>query len=660
MSTDAPTLTTGSPETTPAPRRVALIGNPNVGKTSLFNRLSGLRQKTSNFPGTTQEYRVARAAGASVELIDLPGAYTLDIEHAESTLCRAALMGELALGAGQSSRPDAVCVVVDATRPARGLRLVAEVAKLGLPVAVALNMSDQAEREGVMLDAPALAAELGCPVVACSARTGAGVGDLTDAFERASVVHAPTDGPGVWTWAERLVDHARTGAPVERRVRLTERLDRVLLHPVSGTVVFVVVMGGLFWTVFKLASVPMGLIDGVFAALSDAVAGVLPEGAVRELVSEGVIGGLGAMLVFLPQICILFFLIALLEGTGYLARAALLMDRLLRPFGLPGQSFVPMLSAHACAIPAIMSCRGVPGRQERLATIMVVPFLSCSARIPVYVLLTGVLFHDRPALAALAFAGCYFLGAAAALVSSLVFRRTILRGRGRPMALDLPDYRRPSLRAALLTTYDRAMSFVKKAGTVIVAMMIVLWWLGEYPHAREPAEAAAMRAQAAAIEAASPERAEDLLAHADELGAREAGRQSFLGRLGRTVQPVFAPLGYDWQVTVGVMGSFAAREVFVSTLAVVVAGSDDAGDAGVLERVEGATRDDGRPVLTRATSWSLLVFFVLAMQCLPTLAVTAKEAGGWKWAMLQLGWMSTLAYLGALATYQGLRAFGVA
>lgn len=648
------------PPAGPAARRVAFIGNPNVGKTSLFNRLSGLRLKTSNFPGTTQEYRVARAAGASVELVDLPGAYTLDLEHAESTLCRAALAGELALGPGQPSRPDAVCVVVDATRPARGLRLVAEVARLGLPVAVALNMSDQAEREGVTLDAPALAAELGCPVVSCSARTGEGVADLTGAFERAAVVHAPTDGAGIWTWAERLVDHARRGSPAERRGRLTERLDRVLLHPVSGTIVFVVVMGGLFWTVFKLAGVPMDLIDTVFGAISDAVANLLPGGAVRELLSEGVIGGLGAMLVFLPQICILFFLIALLEGTGYLARAALLMDRLLRPFGLPGQSFVPMLSAHACAIPAIMSCRGVPGRQERLATILIAPFLSCSARIPVYVLLTSVLFHDRPALAALAFAGCYFLGGAAALVSSLIFRRTILRGRGRPMALDLPDYRRPSLRAALLTTYDRAMSFLKKAGTVIVAMMIVLWWLGEYPHAGEPPEAAAMRAQAAAVESASPEQAGELIAQADELEARAAGRQSFLGRLGRTVEPAFAPLGYDWQVTVGVLGSFAAREVFVSTLAVVVAGSDDAEDAGVLERVENARRDDGRPVLTRATSWSLLVFFVLAMQCLPTLAVTAKEAGGWKWAMLQLGWMSTLAYLGALATYQGLRAFGVA
>ncbi|MEQ8769990.1 MAG: ferrous iron transporter B [Phycisphaerales bacterium] len=647
--------TPGTPHRDPHPaaRRVALIGNPNTGKTSLFNRVAGARHQTANFPGTTQEYRVGRARGEHdrpIELIDLPGVYTLETGQSEARVCRDALEGN-ALG---GRPPDAVCVVVDATRVTRGLRLLAEIAKSGAPVVVALNMHDLAHKRGVVVRAEEIAEELGCPVVPTSARTGAGVPALIAAFADAAPVNAEGD---AWAWAERVGSSARDAAAPASSHAMTERLDRVLMHPVSGTLVFAIVMGAIFWTIFKLAGVPMDLVDAVFARLSGWASSVLPAGAVSELLSEGIIGGVGATVIFLPQIVILFFLISLLEGTGYLARAALLMDRLFRPFGLPGQSFVPMLSAHACAIPAVMSCRGVPGRQERLATILVAPFLSCSARIPVYVLLTGLLFADRPGLAAVAFAGCYVLGAIAALFTALLFRRTILRGPGRPMAIDLPDYRRPSVRSALLTTYDRAMSFLKKAGTVIVAMMVVLWWAGEYPHAEPPAEVVELRAQAASVEG---EPAEALIAEADEFEARHAGRSTFLGRAGRTVQPVFAPLGYDWQITVGVLGSFAAREVFVSTLSVVVAGSDDAEDEGVLDRLRTARRDDGSVMLSPATSWSLLVFYVLAMQCLPTLAVTAREAGGWKWAMLQLGWMSLLAYGAALVTHQALTATGMA
>ncbi len=637
----------------PAARRVALIGNPNTGKTSLFNRAAGARHQTANFPGTTQEYRVGRAKGdreRPIELIDLPGVYTLEADQSEARVCREALEGA-AIG---GRPPDAVCVVVDATRVTRGLRLLAEVAKSGAPVVVALNMHDLAHKRGVALRADEIAAELGCPVVTTSARTGAGVPNLLAAFADAAPVRSEADG---WAWAERVGASGRDTGATPNTHAMTERLDRVVMHPVSGTVVFALVMGAIFWTIFKLAGVPMDLIDAVFARLSGWASSVLPAGAVSELISEGIIGGIGATVIFLPQIVILFFLISLLEGTGYLARAALLMDRLFRPFGLPGQSFVPMLSAHACAIPAVMSCRGVPGRQERLATILVAPFLSCSARIPVYVLLTGLLFADRPGMAAVAFAGCYVLGAAAALFTALVFRSTILRGPGRPMAIDLPDYRRPSIRTALLTTYDRARSFLKKAGTVIVAMMIVLWWAGEYPHASPPAEVSELRERAAS---GDDESADALIAQADELEARHAGRTTLLGRAGRAVQPVFAPLGYDWQITVGVLGSFAAREVFVSTLSVVVAGSDDAEDEGVLERLRTATRDDGSAMLSPATSWSLLVFYVLAMQCLPTLAVTAREAGGWKWALLQLGWMSLLAYGAALITFQSLTAAGMA
>jgi len=364
--------------------------------------------------------------------------------------------------------------------------------------------------------------------------------------------------------------------------------------------------------------------------------------------------------VFLPQICLLFFLLSLLEDTGYLARAAFVMDRLLCRFGLPGHAFVPLLSSHACAIPGIMATPLIPDRQDRLTTILVAPLMSCSARVPVYVFLTSLLFADSPLLAGLAFSGCYLLGATAALLTAAVTRRTILKGPSRPMVLELPSYKAPSLRNALLIAWHQGVSFLRTAGTVIMAICLVMWWLSAYPRTAPPAEAAGLRQQAQLLKG-RPEAAEELNRRADLLTARSAQANSFAGRIGRTVEPVFAPLGYDWQLTVGVLTSFLAREVFVSTMAVLLqAGSDDVASEGVLSRIRTAKRDDGRPIFTRATSASLLVFFVLAMQCLSTLVVTRRESGSWRWAALQLGYMTSLAYLLAFATYQGLHLLGVA
>jgi ferrous iron transport protein B len=400
-------------------------------------------------------------------------------------------------------------------------------------------------------------------------------------------------------------------------------------------------MAGLFWTIFSFASVPMDLIEVIFGYVGTWLADLLPAGALRDLIVDGVVGGLAGTVVFLPQILLLFFLIALIEDTGYLARASFVMDRVLRPFGLPGQAFVPMLSAHACAIPAIMSARLVPDRRDRLATILVAPFLSCSARLPVYVLLIGILFANQPTVAGVVFAGCYALGIVAALGSSLLVRRTLLRGASRPMVIELPPYQWPSVRNALLTCLDRGWLFLRKAGTVILGMVIVLWWLAAYP--KPPVANTAVATPPVATELAPPP--SDMA-------------YSFAGQIGRTVQPVFEPMDWDWQLTVGVMTSFAAREVFVSTMAVLVAGNDDADDPQVLQRITSAKRDDGRPMLTTATAASLLVFFVLAMQCLPTLAVTAREAGGWKWAVLQFGWMSGVAWLAAWVTWLLVHAGG--
>lgn len=650
------------------PRRVALVGNPNVGKTTLFNRLCGLRAKTANFPGSTVDARVgtcARRGDDAVEIVDLPGVYGFDLALPESKLCRDCLEGRL-----DACRPDAAIVVLDATNLQRSLQFLARVADskrdgAPIPIVVAVTMADLARRRGLSLDERELERRLGCPVVIASGRSGEGLERLVDATARATPLAIDRsdrpDAPfSIARWAAETLEASAGGAKAvgTDHDSVADRLDAAFTHPVAGTAIFALVMGGLFYAIFSLASVPMDLIDLIFASLGGAVRSVMPEGILADLLVDGVVGGIAGTVVFLPQICLLFFLLSLLEDTGYLARAAFVMDRLMCRFGLPGQAFVPLLSSHACALPGIMSTRLIPDRHERLATILVAPFMSCSARVPVYVLLTTLLFRDRPFLAGLAFAGCYLLGAAAALASALLFRRTILKGRSRPMVLELPSYKLPSLRTALYTTIDRALLFLRKAGTVILAICIVMWWLSAFPRQETPAAAVALEAQAAAIVGTEPERAEELLAEAAGLAARTQQEFSFAGRLGNAAEPLFAPLGFESRLTVGVLTAFLAREVFVSTMTVLVGTGDDLEDPSVLEGLASAERADGTPLFDTRTSASLLVFFVLAMQCLPTLAVTRREAGGWSWALLQFGWMSGLAYVAAFATYQGLGLLG--
>lgn len=648
--------------------RLALIGNPNCGKTTLFNLLSGLRHKTSNFPGTTQEARIgacrlSTSGEAHAALIDLPGVYSLELHQTEADLCRRVLAGELAARGQEVAAPSAICVVLDATNLARGLQLAGEALRRRLPTVVAVNMIDLARKRGVRIDLDRLSEGLGCRVVACSARTHEGVDEVREALAAPSVPTRtpPGDEESLRRWSLDLYEAAVRTDPPPPGASVTDRIDRVVTHPVAGLAVFALVMTGLFYAIFSVAAYPMDWIDQVFSALGGVVNGALGEGILAELLANGVVAGVGSTVVFLPQICLLFFLISLLEDTGYLARAAFVVDRLLRPFGLSGHAFVPLLSSHACALPGIMATRAIPDARERLAAILVAPFTSCTARIPVYVLLTTLLFRDKPLVAGMAFIGCYALGACAALVSALLARRTILRGAPRPMVLELPTYKAPSVRTALLATFDRAVIFLRKAGTAILAISIVLWWLSSYPVATPPPEATAMRDRAEALRQAKElEAAEQAQAEADEMIASHAAKRTFLGGLGSVVEPVLAPLGYDRQLGVGVLASFAAREVFVTTMAVVVVGRDDAEDATVLRRLGEAKRDDGSPLFSRATSWSLLVYYVLAMQCLPTLAVTAREAGSVKWAVLQLAWMQTVAYLSAMVVYQALRAMGVA
>jgi len=626
---------------------VALLGNPNTGKTTLFNRLCGARAKTSNFPGTTTAMRVGRSqvGSDSIEVIDLPGLYSLQGESPEAAIVRGVLRG------AADSRPSAVIALVDASNLFRNLVLVGELLTFDEPVVVALNMVDIAERTGLRLDVPTLSRRLGVPVVPMVASKGIGLDGLrtiiaslaTGATARVRPPDLPPSGATLeqfTAWTDDVLNDAYPGgAPAAALDARTERIDRVLTHPLSGTLVFLAVMGALFWTLFELATVPMDLIELTFGYLGAGVSSVLPAGAIRDLLIDGVIGGIAGTVVFLPQICLLFFMISLLEDTGYLARAAFVNDRIFRRFGLPGQAFVPLLTAHACALPAIMSTRLIPDRRDRLATIMVAPFMSCSARLPVYILLTGLLFADRPALAGLAFAGCYLLGSAAAFFSAWLFGKTALKGTPRPMVLELPSYKRPSFTNALLTARDQGQAFLQTAGTVIVAICVVMWWLSAYPKVDAPVEAVELRQ--AAETAAAPAVADELRTRADVIQAKAEQSGSFAGIMGRTIQPVFQPLGYDWQLTVGVLTSFLAREVFVR------------------RRIRTMTRDDGSLVFTRATAASALIFFVLAMQCLPTLAVTRKETGKAKYAVVQLAYMSGLAYVTALVVYQSMRAMGI-
>ncbi|MDQ7012355.1 MAG: ferrous iron transporter B [Planctomycetota bacterium] len=662
----------GSP-TADTPRRIVLLGNPNTGKTSLFNRLCGVRHKTSNFPGTTQEARVGspRDLPPGSEVIDLPGIYSLELEQSEAEICRRVLAGELAPRGEDNREPDAVLVVADATNMPRSLMLVGEATRRGLPMVVAINQVDLSRRRGIHADEHVLAERLGIEVIPCSARTGEGLEHLAPALEAARIPRESPPGSedGLCDWADELYAEMAAGTEPILPDTLTDRLDNAFTHPVLGLVAFVAIMTGLFWVIFKLAAYPMGWIEIIFSVLGSAVGSVLPAGPLHDLLAEGVVTGVGSTVIFLPQICVLFFLISILEDTGYLARAAFVMDKALRPFGLTGHAFVPFLSSHACALPGIISARAVPDRRDRLATILAAPFMSCTARIPVYVLLTVLLFPQRPALQALAFTGCYVLGVVAGLASAMIARRTILPGKSRPMVLELPAYKLPSLRNAALTAWDSGVMFLRKAGTAILAICIVLWWLGAYPHVDPPQQSLDLRAQAAAIaqvEVAALDEtdlegeAAELVASAAAAESRHGQRYSFLGRMGSTLEPVFRPLGYDRQLTIGVIASFAAREVFVSTMAVQVVGVDDVEADGVLDAIANATRDDGvTRVFTPATNWSLLIYYVLAMQCLPTLAVTAKEAGSWKWAALQLGWMSGIAYVAATMLYQTLRALGM-
>jgi ferrous iron transport protein B len=652
---------------------LALVGNPNAGKTTLFNALTGLHAKTANFPGTTVERRVGRTkiGRQQIVLVDLPGLYGLESSSPDEKLASDALRGRL----DGHPAPNAALVVVDATNLERNLFLASQVLELDCPVIVALNMMDMAKRDGIRIDVAKLRAELGCPVVPITARSGKGIRELQNEIERLvggpAVEAAPHAKPGCgscsgcpyqarYEWTEKISNRVMDAA-MARRSERTEKIDNIVTHPVAGVIVFQLVMLVIFALIFWAAQIPMHLIDRLFVTIGTRVGAMLPPGDLQSMMVNGVIGGVGGILVFLPQICILFFVLSLLEDTGYLSRAAFVMDKVMRRFGLPGKAFVPMLSAHACAIPAIMSTRVIENPRDRLLTILITPLMTCSARIPVYAMVTALLFPNSPWKAAAVFTAAYAAGVLAALGAALVFRHTILPGESKPLMIELPPYRLPGLRTALLHTFDRAKIFVKQAGTIILVVSLALWALSHYPKSAPPPAAVALTAQAAQWEESGDARkATAFRADSDRLTAQFSLRNSAAGRMGRLLEPALRPLGFDWQIGIGIISSFAAREVIVSTLAIVYGVGQDAAEhhsSSLYDSLRHATRSDGTPMFTTATCASLLVYYILAAQCLSTTAVVRRETNSWKWPLFQIAYMTGLAYVAAFIVYQAVSHF---
>ena len=704
---------------------VALIGNPNTGKSTVFGALSGSRQRVGNYPGVTVEKTLGGMthAGKRWTLVDLPGTYSLSPRSPDEMVAIDVLLGRRDDG----PKPDVVLCVVDASNLERNLYLLSQVLELGLPTVVALTMNDVADARGTRIDPVALSRNLGVPVVPVRADKRLGLDALRDAigsaldapaapyespfpdpfraevdrlsalvgdgrfprylverllldvggyFEgsvlragdrglsdvlkesRATLTAAGCPIPAVeamarYGWVARVVDGVVTRSD-DVPVSAGDRIDAVLTHRVWGTIVLAVTMVVLFNAVFSWAEGPMGWIERGVEFIAGLAGSGFREGPLRSLLTDGVIGGIGSVVVFLPQIMILFLFLGVLEDCGYLARAAFLMDRLMSRLGLSGKSFIPLLSSFACAIPGVMAARVIENRRDRLTTILVAPLMSCSARLPVYTLMIAAFIPDRRylggvlGLRGLTLFSMYLLGILVAAAAALVFKRTLLRGETPPFVMELPAYKWPSPAVVLHRVFERVGSFLQRAGTLILAVSVVMWAALYYPRlpAADRAAFAAERARVVADQ--------DALSALDDREAGAQKRQSFLGRAGRLIEPAVKPLGWDWRIGSAVLASFPAREVVVASIGVIFdVGEAEEGDHRLSEALRSARwAGTTRPLFNVPVALSVMVFFALCAQCSSTLVVIRRETGSWGWSALSFAYMTTLAYLGAFVTYQ--------
>ncbi len=612
------------PPESAAVRTVAVIGPPNSGKTTLFNRLTGLRQKVANFPGVTVEQHtgeVALADGRVLRLIDLPGVYSLLPRSEDEQIAHDVLTGKRA----DTPKPDAILLVLDSTNLGRHLMLAAPILALGVPTLVILNMADDLRNRGGKLDLAALAAQLGAPVALVSARQDEGIEQIFDFLTGAMPMPEPKelpvlqDVPKCRQWAGRVSARAAYRAPIPPK--WTRRLDSVFLHPIAGPLIFMVVVVAVFQTIFWIADPSKEAVDWLFGVTGNWVASVVPAGMWRSLLIDGIWKGVGSVVVFLPQVLCLFLFIGILEDSGYLARAAVIADRTMARAGLQGKSFIPLLSAYACAVPAIMSTRTIENKRDRMATILIAPFMTCSARLPVYSLIIAAFIPNRHFIGSFvsartaAMLGLYLLGFVAAVATARVLKSSVLKSGRTAFLLEMPAYRWPTWQSIGLRLLDRSKVFLRRAGTVILLVTVVLWVMATlvpYHHGHPPA-------------------IEDSLA----------------GTIGHTIEPVIKPLGFNWKIGIGLITSLAARETIIGTLGTIYAVDPQSHQMDL----ENAVRHD----LTPGGAVALLVFFAFAMQCISTIAIVRRETGSWKWPALQFTYMSVLAYVGALVAYHLIR-----
>lgn len=730
MSVDAPARTLN----------VALVGNPNTGKSTLFHALSGVRQKTGNYPGVTVEKKHGTFThqGQKVTLIDLPGTYSLAPRSPDEMVTVDVLLGRQS----NEAKPNAVLVIVDASNLERNLYIVSQVKELGLPTVVALNMVDIAEEKGITIDAEKLQTQLGIPVIPTQANRRGGLDRLRETIialagqesitptspfpeefrDKVSQLHsklkeqtadAPrylaerllldtsgyleqelvNGGQDLHSWiVETRNQLAELGQPVpaieaisrykwvqeslagvvtreaNRKVTWSDRIDRILTDKIAGTIFFILVMSSMFMAVFSdySAGILMGWIESGFELLANGVDAILPDGALKSLMIDGVIAGVGGVLVFLPQICILFFFIAILEDCGYLSRAAYLMDKLFSKVGLSGKSFIPLLSSFACAIPGIMAARVIENRRDRLITILVAPLMSCSARMPVYVLLTGAFIPATNLLGfiplqVLVMLSMYLLGILAAVGVAFILRRTILPGETPPFVMELPTYKFPSISGVFWVVVEKGWAFVKRAGTLIFAMTVIIWALSYFPRNENKAEApfadeiAQLEQQRDGANEEEATRIDERLAEIQNEIDGELLRNSFLGMAGHWVEPVVKPLGWDWKIGSAAIASFPAREVIISTMGVLynLGGDTDEESEPLKETIKNAKwHESEENVFNVPVALSIMVFFALCAQCAATLAVIKRETNSWRWPIFTFTYMTVLAYVGALVTYQ--------